>query len=885
MKRLSLLLALSFVLLSFGLANAVLLDCTVEPGKTFIHPSDLNEYYLANQNLYIAIGIQNTEGIYHTGWKMGVTVTSPTGSTVTWVDGGYPQVGSIERLNHFEDDFATTYWTGLNSLTAPDWDGNLPDNFAHDCLGAFSPTGGFQVSDDQMLDRFRLHVNVPVGGNTPADVATICLEQTEADWLFPPESGGPYPNPPFGPFCFDFLQPPNLPPTITDPVMSLTTPHDVAFSHTFHLADAENDAVTNVTASVGTVTFTPGNWSFNWSYDPPCSWVTDGLSHSVHFELYDDVNGHTPGTNVYDVSLDVTNATPTISGACGTTVTVGIEQTKTATFTSTDANVGDTPTWDAVPDVMPVGPFSIVGGVLTFTPATVDADQDFVFTVSATDCAGAVASCQVTFHVISELPFFIKIQQQLSNDNCPYAYIGQHSYVDVIQEQGSEHNLGFDFLLAYDNSALAFLGAYPNPALFEIPGDYEWEYFTYRFVDNCGGSCPSGLLQVVAIADQNDGLHSPVNTILPTDFVLFTLDFIVTNDYTLECSFVPISFFWRDCSDNSIAMNKRSDPTGLVVLQAISRTVYGFNGSYYDVTDPFDGWPTFYGAQDECENGDELKGNIRFIDFYDGGIKICCSDEIDARGDINLNGVLNEIADAVVFTNYFIHGMSAFTINEEGQKAATDVNADGIALSVADLVYLIRIIVGDVLPIEKLNPNQTAANFGFDGQTVKVDAELGAALFVFEGNVDVQLADGAANMQIKSGLVNGNTHTLVYSLDQGQTFSGNVLNTNGNLVSIEAVDYYGSSVATKVLPTTFSVSNYPNPFNPATTIEMALPVATNWTINIYNVAGQRVDVFSGYSEAGITNVVWDASNAASGIYFYKVTTDEGSMTKKMVLLK
>jgi serine protease len=79
--------------------------------------------------------------------------------------------------------------------------------------------------------------------------------------------------------------------------------------------------------------------------------------------------------------------------------------------------------------------------------------------------------------------------------------------------------------------------------------------------------------------------------------------------------------------------------------------------------------------------------------------------------------------------------------------------------------------------------------------------------------------------------------------------------------------------------------NHPNPFNPLTTIEMTLPVASDWTITIYNITGQQVDRFSGFSEAGTISVVWDASQYASGIYFYKATAGDFSATKKMVLMK
>ncbi|HHI02563.1 MAG TPA: T9SS type A sorting domain-containing protein, partial [candidate division Zixibacteria bacterium] len=387
-------------------------------------------------------------------------------------------------------------------------------------------------------------------------------------------------------------------------------------------------------------------------------------------------------------------------------------------------------------------------------------------------------------------------------------------------------------------------------------------------------------------------------------------DFFVSNDYTLECSFIPVSFYWTDCTDNSIAFSFKSvlNQFPHCVKQAVSLDIYSPDGSgdliyeapfggFRDITDVDYGFPGYYGAPDdpcypieytdgdaqECE-GTAAKSPIRFINFFNGGVKIICNEEIDDRGDVNMNGIPNEIADAVVFTNYFIYGMAAFTISPEGQKAASDVNADGIPLSVADLVYLIRVITGDIMPIPKLSPT-VEAHFGHDGQLVTVDVELGAALFVLEGNVDVSLAQGAVHMDLKSGIVNGNTHVLVYSFEKGETFSGNILNTEGKLISVEAADYNGSAYKTIALPTSFSIENYPNPFNSATTISMALPVASNWNLTIYNVAGQKVAEFSGYAEAGINNVVWDSPTAASGIYFYKVTTDSGSMTKKMVLLK
>ncbi len=281
------------------------------------------------------------------------------------------------------------------------------------------------------------------------------------------------------------------------------------------------------------------------------------------------------------------------------------------------------------------------------------------------------------------------------------------------------------------------------------------------------------------------------------------------------------------------------------------------------------------------------------IIFRNGGIDIACSNELDARGDINLNGIANEIGDAVVFTNYFIAGLAAFTINEEGQIQATEVNGDGIVLSVADLVYLIRSIVGDVQPLPKVAPG-VKADFYSDGSVVRVKTpvDIGAALFVFEGEVYPTLGTAASGMEVKFGHVNGTTRALVYSMERGRAItSGDVLTLTGQgtLVRVEAATYEGAVLETNrkfQIPTQFALNqNYPNPFNPTTTIELALPAASDWTLTIYNVSGQVVADYNGHNEAGIVTVNWDASNLASGLYFYKATAGSFSATKKMVLLK
>lgn len=89
------------------------------------------------------------------------------------------------------------------------------------------------------------------------------------------------------------------------------------------------------------------------------------------------------------------------------------------------------------------------------------------------------------------------------------------------------------------------------------------------------------------------------------------------------------------------------------------------------------------------------------------------------------------------------------------------------------------------------------------------------------------------------------------------------------------------------LPNNYSLSqNYPNPFNPSTTINYALPKSTKVKLVIYNVLGQVVNVLVDQKQdAGYYKVQFNATSLASGVYFYRLITDDFIMTKKMILLK
>lgn len=80
--------------------------------------------------------------------------------------------------------------------------------------------------------------------------------------------------------------------------------------------------------------------------------------------------------------------------------------------------------------------------------------------------------------------------------------------------------------------------------------------------------------------------------------------------------------------------------------------------------------------------------------------------------------------------------------------------------------------------------------------------------------------------------------------------------------------------------------NYPNPFNPTTSISFNLPEATNVSLSVYNMIGQKVAVLvDGRRTAGEHTVAFDASSLSSGVYIYRLRSGSMTITKKMTLLK
>ncbi|MFW9769982.1 MAG: FlgD immunoglobulin-like domain containing protein, partial [Candidatus Thorarchaeota archaeon] len=706
-----------------------------------------------------------------------------------------------------------------------------------------------------------LELHFTAGGVQDPDVRTLCIDSMfyppAGQFIFDP-GGVPATN---LPLCLPVIELPDLCPEWDAGLpTTMTISHCNAGQVTLSATDPEGYDVyyylVGVTGGSGTAMVGEQSGVVTYTPDP----ADIGQAITIEVEATDPVNqqgGCVGSTWTLDVS--VTNTAPVIDCGASYNMVAGGNTLFKSDISATDADACDVLSFSIVNVTpVPVGTYSIDAGTGAVTFAADDTDNGilYLFTVEVTD-GYTTATCSFEVDV---LPVeFWEVQIEKTHQTIQGHFVD----VDVSMTRGSEIFGGFDFLIGYDPSALAFTEAHLGDDLVQCG----WEYFTYRYSwnGNCGGACPSGILRMVGMAETNNGTSHPdygciANLIDSGDpFSIATMTFFVSNDLTLECMYVPIRFYWMDCGDNTM-----STVNGDTL--AINRHIYTVSGN--EIQDYNYGFPGFVGAPDSpCLEGDKYSP-IRFIDFINGGIDIVCGDSIDARGDLNANGVGYEIADAVMFTNYFISGLAAFGDHIDASISASDVNADGISLSVADLVYLVRVVVGDAQPYPKPQPGAYVTLAEQGGQvTVDASLDLGAILLTFDVRGEIGTPVLNVDMDMKYTRDGDELRVLIYDIGKRSIEAGaqSLVTVPGDvtLIDAEASSYDGATVESfvRAIPERYALlQNTPNPFNPATTIALALPVEADWTIEIFNITGQVVREFRGHGQTGTVEITWDGTD-------------------------
>ncbi len=441
---------------------------------------------------------------------------------------------------------------------------------------------------------------------------------------------------------------------------------------------------------------------------------------------------------------------------------------------------------------------------------------------------------------------------------------------------------GLKLYIEYDPTVMTFLYVERGDLIDDFDGywdEYEhskkyfFQYFESRVLP-CGQQCETYKIKIIGIADMPDGWVT--GPLLAGEGELLKLRFKVARDANLQDLLLPVKFEFD--YDFDLKAPSFSSATG--------------ESLYVDVD-----WPG--------ETGDPNHAIFNIVTFEDGGVKVC-SDAYCWTGDLNLNEYPYEIADAVLYANYFIYGDEVFDINYQMQLLASDVNQDGFYPSIADFVFLIRIILEDISPKHELEPTTEKVNVNVvirnDSVEVKnfCNDSIGAELYVFKHSGEIKNLTLHTDMDMKYYDANGELRILLYSFE-GKSIPVGITDLFSfeakevELVEVRAADFYGqalkSIISTKVLPTRFALmNNYPNPFNLNTNIGLAIPEDCQVSLKLYNIAGQLVKAYEGAYETGNHTITWDGTNTggeevASGIYFYRLVAGQYHCTKKMVLMK
>jgi|GEM_PF-5013123 len=140
------------------------------------------------------------------------------------------------------------------------------------------------------------------------------------------------------------------------------------------------------------------------------------------------------------------------------------------------------------------------------------------------------------------------------------------------------------------------------------------------------------------------------------------------------------------------------------------------------------------------------------------------------------------------------------------------------------------------------------------------------------------------------GFVNGNGNSnspKEYSFVDRETLNGEVKYRLKQIDNDGDFEYSDIMTINLDAPTKYGLSyNFPNPFNPSTTIRFSVPQSEHVKLIVYDVLGREIAMLvNEVKDPGSYEVNFDASNLSSGVYIYRLTTEANTIERKMLLLK
>ncbi|MBE2281497.1 MAG: T9SS type A sorting domain-containing protein [Ignavibacteriaceae bacterium] len=169
--------------------------------------------------------------------------------------------------------------------------------------------------------------------------------------------------------------------------------------------------------------------------------------------------------------------------------------------------------------------------------------------------------------------------------------------------------------------------------------------------------------------------------------------------------------------------------------------------------------------------------------------------------------------------------------------------------------------------------NQIINTISISGNNIFVGTE-GNGIFISNNN-------GVNWVQKNEGL--GNNFILSLCINNNYVFAGTNIGTYRRPIS----ELTNHQTVSNIVPHSFLLhQNYPNPFNPSTEIRFDVPKFSLIKLIVYDFLGKEVaELVNEELHEGEYSVEWNAENFSSGVYFYKLISDNFTETRKMILMK
>jgi len=330
-----------------------------------------------------------------------------------------------------------------------------------------------------------------------------------------------------------------------------------------------------------------------------------------------------------------------------------------------------------------------------------------------------------------------------------------------------------------------------------------------------------------------------------------------------------------------------ADFSDVVIIPLEARDVDGYfvyrDGTYIAFTDE----PDY--SDSSISGGIEYCYHVTAV--YEEGQSVpsntaCATAEGDPGmdGDLNGDGALN-ILDIVTMVNIVL---------AQEYLLSADLNGDG-HINIQDIILLVNMVVGGRTIHSDENIGTKAQIYQEDSSVfISSDGKVGGIQMTLEhdGGFNIELTDRAMVAEYRT--IGNETILVIVEPESDKLFS---YTGDYTVTSVIAANILSAAMelelTARILPDVFELSqNFPNPFNPNTQIQFVLGKDELVSLNIFDIQGRLVNSLINNSNypAGYHNITWNGTNTMgtqvpSGMYLYKLVSENQTITRKMVLMK